>query len=266
MAAKRAGAGGTGGGGGGWNITRDFNGGTNGASVSYVSGDAFDDLGGSSVYDSANAYEGAMCAKLQIADNVEGFGQWGGSIDFPSTVVKGQRFWLQLYIKIPASFLIETPGNGSLKYIRLRQKKADTTNAGFFDLQFFDQSGALADNTYDFRMIKELQDDWQEFGADGILTRDTWHRHTLCIDVDNVAVGSGGNGRVRFWQNGTLLVNSTTLTPLINATDYMDSFYLFTYWNGNGTDYSPQAQHLFVDKIQMSTDTTPSWATGLDGV
>ena len=242
----------------GWNVTRDFNGGADGAVVSTVSGDAFDDIAGSTLYDAANAYEGARCAKLQIANNVEGFGTWGGLIDFPQVVGKGQRFWLQLYIKMPSAFLIKTPTNGSLKYIRVRQKKVDATNAGFFDLQFKDDDQTSSE----FRMIKEVQDVWQEFGADGVFTRDTWHRHTLCIDVDNVAVANGGSGRVRFWQNGTLQVSSTTLTPLVNATDLMDSLYLFTYWNG----FSPQAQHLFVDKIQMSTDSLPSWATGLDGV
>jgi hypothetical protein len=245
----------------GWSTTRDFNTGTIGVAAN-SGGNGFDDIAGDSRYTTEQVYAGAQACKMTIPNASEGNGTWGGAITFPSTVAKGGDVWVRQYIWMPTNptFRIETPGNGSLKYMRVRQKTSGASNAGYFDLQFFDDSGGLANNTFDFRMIKEGgSENWQNFGANNVFPRAQWVEHIMHLKLDNQTAGEGGSSRIRFWQNGAKLVDSTTLRTLINATDYADSYYLFTYWNGT----SPQAQSLYIDDITVSSNTLPSWAVGL---
>jgi hypothetical protein len=242
--------------GGGFDLLRDFESGAVGTSCNRKS-DGFSDLAGAAVYSTEQALGGTQCAKLTVQSGAEGFGQWGGAVTFPQNVGQGGHLWVQLKIYIPASFIIDTPSNGSLKYIRIRQATSVGGNAGFFDLQMQDDDKAAGEG--DFRMLKEGQAVWQNFGADGTLTRDTVLTHTLHMVMDATLPASGGTSRIRFWQGNTKLVDSGTIKTLINATDYADALYLFTYWNGT----APQTQSLYVDDIRISSDASPSWAAGL---
>jgi hypothetical protein len=243
--------------GSGFNIFRDFNSGTVGTAANRTA-DGFDDVAGDSLYTTEQVYEGSQACKLSIASGATGWGKWGGAILFPEIVEKGRDLWIDLHVRMPASFIIETPGNGSLKYLRVRQRTAAGALTGYFDLQFQDDDKTISE----FRMLKEGQAVWQNFGTNGVFTREVWHRHTLHMHLDDVLPASGGTSRIRFWQNGALQVDSATIKTILNPTDYADGLYLFTYWNGG----APQDQSLYVDQIRVSTDTVPSWATGLAGV
>jgi hypothetical protein len=205
-----------------------------------------------------------LACKLNINAGDVGFGTWGGSISFPTDLVKGDTFWLDQWIYMPPNptFIVDVGGSTSLKYIRFRSKQRPSdASAGFIDIQPINDSST---SPYEFRMIKEGQDIWENFGLNIPWPRGQWVRHSVCVNVDNVAVSSGGTSRVRFWQNGTLLYSSTGLTTITRATDILNSLYLFTNWNGG----SPQTQSLYMDDIKMAASSNggvPSWAADLPG-
>lgn len=256
-------SGGTGGGAieDGWSTTRDFNSGTIGVAAN-SGGNGFDDIAGDSRYTTEQVYGGAQAVKMSIASGADGFGTWGGAIHFPSDLAKGANLWARQYIWMPSNptFRIETPTNGSLKYIRVRQRTAGLANAGYWDLSLLDDSGAEADNTADFRFIKEGgAENWTKFSTNNVFPRGQWVEHILHLKLDNQTTAEGGSPRIRFWQNGTNLLDVNNKRTLINATDTAYQYYLFTFWNGN----APQAQALYMDDITVSSHTLPSWAVGL---
>ena len=71
------------------------------------------------------------------------------------------------------------------------------------------------------------------------------------IKLDSTAKDAGGSGEVRIWKNNELLATITDVPTLSSASSYAQSFFLFTYWNGN----APATQHLYVDDIIMTSDT-----------
>ncbi len=248
----------------GWNVVKSFEGGSNGAMSTAALGGTH--TGSGTTFTNEQVYEGSLAGRMSIADGSEGFGEWGGIVDFPSPVAKGGDVWVQLYLRIPAAFQIDTingggpAANGSLKYLRVAQDPNGAGASGYFDLQLIDD--AFSD-TWNLRMIKENQvTDWQYFGPDGTIVRDQWMRHTLHMHLDDVLPAFGGTSRIRFWQDGVLLVDSATIQPIVNAAHTCTALYIFTYFNGAST----QDQHLYVDDIRVSSSTVPSWATGLEGV
>jgi hypothetical protein len=248
----------------GWNVTRNFNGGTDGAVTSSAGGGVSD--GTQTTYTTEQVYEGALAAKMSILSGQTGFGAWGGIVGFDAPVAKGGDVWVQFYIRVPAAFQIITPNpgdNGSLKYIRIQQNNNGVGGtAGYFDLQMRSEDRTDCD----YRMLKEAQPGgafWEHFAADGTLVRDTWMRHTLHMHLDDVLAASGGTSRIRFWQDGALLVDSSTMGTINNAAHTCTGLYIFTFWNGAG---APQNQHVYVDDIRISSSTVPAWATGLEGV
>ena len=245
----------------GWSTTRDFNTGTIGAAAN-SGGNGFDGIAGDSRYTTEQVYGGAQAVKMSIGSGAEGFGTWGGSITFPSSLAKGANFWARHYIWMPANptFRIETPTNGSLKYIRVAQRTAGNANAGYWDLSFTDDSGSLVNNSCDFRFIKEGgSENWTEFSTNNVFPRGQWVEHILHLKLDNQTTAEGGSPRIRFWQNGAKLLDVTNKRTMINATDTATEYYLFTYWNG----FSPQEQSLYIDDITVSSHTLPAWAVGL---
>ena len=238
-----------------FSLNRNFNSGILGSSVNGQV-DGFDDAGGGTTYDNTHVQEGLFSGKCTITTAVSdppgngGFGSWGGIVEFPQTVNKQKDIWVKMFLFLPNDFIISTPGNQSLKTIRLR------TSAGFFDLQMRDdgQPGS-------FRAIKEgYATDWVYFGDAGLITRDVWHELILHIHLDDVQRDLGGLGSFRFWFDGQLLVDSGHLKTLTNAEDVIDALYVFTYWNGS----VPQDQSCWIDDITVSAGSgTPVWATHL---
>lgn len=236
-----------------WSIQRNFNSGSAGSNA--TSADGFDDAAGGSMYSTERAFEGGKSAKLSIAQGTDGWGTWGGVINFPTPLASGSNLWLQLYIYMPSDFVISTPGNGSLKFLRVRTQPPGGGNSGYNDIQFQDDAGQPSA----FRMIKEQQDQWFNFGAPNSFTKGMWHRISVNIQFGSVPKASGGTARVRVWQNGALLVDEARMKTLTNADDIATNFYLFTYWNGS----APRTQSLWVDDIQLS-NFQPAWASDLN--
>lgn len=238
----------------GWSIERNFNSGAVG-SYAGTGASGFDDAAGRSIISSDKSVDGGLSARLSIDSADTGFGSWGGVINFPTTLTQGADLWLQLYIFVPSDFVVKTPGNGSLKFIRVRTKTSSGSNAGYNDIQIQDDGEWESS----FRMIKERQDWWFKFGAPGTFKKGQWQRISVNLKMSS-ATGSQG-ARVRVWQDGMLLIDENRMQTLSSTTDFADALYLFTYWNGG----APKSQSLWVDQIRIS-NSKPAWSQDLERV
>lgn len=240
-----------------WTVVKNFNSGSVG-SVAQGGSDAFSGAAGGALYDDSRAYEGSKSAKLHVKGGTEGFGYWGGIVNFPQNVYRGEKVWLEMYIYVPSSFEVSTPGNGSLKFLRFKSSRSDGSHSGYVDMQIIDDGSSSSE---EFRMLREGQAVWYYYGQNGVLSRDRWHRVNVELGVDNTPVSQGGSSYAKFWLNGYLLTTEKDIKAIMSGTDYMTSFYLFTYWNGT----APKDQHLWVDNIQISNQR-PAWADELGSV
>lgn len=236
-----------------WEVVRNFNSGGAGKKAEKTP-DGFDDAAGYSVYSNERSAEGGMSARLSIDAGSEGWGWWGGVITFPTRLAKDADLWLQLYVFMPEDFVIKTPGNGSLKFIRIATKNLAGNNAGYIDIQLQDDGTT----TSSMRMIKEQQDRWFLFGNAGSFKRGVWQRVSVNFTLSAVPAADGGNARVRVWHNGGLITDEPRVKTLTSSTDVATMLYLFTYWNGR----APRTQSLWVDDIRIAAGR-PSWAEDL---
>ncbi len=242
-----------------WELLRDFNAGPSGSSTSNVA-DGFSGDASASVYTTEQVYAGAYSCKMTITAGTGGTGAWGGRVNFPTTLVKGDTLWYQHYYYMPDAYVIETDPNW-LKYLRFLTKNSGGTSIGYLDLYLNDDDAGTPATTY--RWIYEPQSVWTTTGPNRRFLRDQWVRQTVRVDISDVTIASGGTGRVRFWENGTLLTDSTTLKTLDTATDYYEHFLLHTYWN-NGN--APRTQSSYVDDIRIAKNGRPSWVLDIQGV
>lgn len=236
-----------------WDILRDFESGIPGANATGV--DAFSGSSGLSVYTTEQAAAGSQSVKMTTLQGSEAAFDFGGIVNFTTPAYQTDTVWIRLKTFLPETFSIVTPGNGSLKYLRIRKRTAAQTHVGYFDFQ-------MRDDTYSntrYRMIQEgVAANWVNLGPNSPVPRGVWVDHTLCLFLHATV----GVARVRFWENATLLVDTTTLPTLVNATDEAYAFYLYTYWNGG----APQTQSCYADDIRIAKNGTPTWATDLEGV
>jgi hypothetical protein len=238
-----------------WAVTRNFETGPEGA-LTERTPSGFDDAAGAAFFSSAQRVGGAFSAKLTADSGATGFGNWGGIVNFPSALRRGDELWLQFYIYFPAGFQITT-NTGSLKFIRILTQTEVGGWAGQNDIQLMNDG----DPSNSFRVMKEGQDQWFRFGAPSLIKRDQWHRVTTHLVFDSVSAVNGGLSRVRFWLDGRLLTEEKRITTLGGSRDIVKSFFLFTYWNGG----APRTQSLFVDEILMA-NRVPAWASDLEGM
>ena len=212
-----------------------------------------------SVYDDAVlAQSGPTSCRLGIRGGTNGWNDWGGTMEFPQPLVRGDEIWLRLYIYVPSSF--DYGSNTGLKFMRVHTDNADGSNAGYFDIihmpdgysHWDDYSNTQTNLPYFFNyegsgVPKHFFGDYSDrWGAN----RDGWISYELYAKLDNVPVTEGGMAEARIWIDNELALHTTNL-PTINAPDTIsDFFFLFTYWNGN----APKDQHLWVDNIIITSD------------
>ncbi len=240
-----------------WELLRDFN---SGAVNTGVQGqpDGMDDVAGDSVYTTEQVYEGARSMKCTITAGSDGFGNWGGSINFPSNFERYDTLWCEVYAFFPTGYNITTTP-GHLKFLRFRTNQANGSNRGYNDLYI--QDDAVVGQR--FKFIREGHDVWYYGGGTGQMVRNVWHRFTVKVVFDTVAKASGGQSQVRVWQNGALIISSDTILTLGGTTDYSNLFYLHTYWN-NGN--APTTQSSYYDMLRLAKNGVPAWAADLPGV
>lgn len=240
-----------------WDILRDFDSGT--VNTSAVGPDAFTGSAGRSVYTTEQVYAGPQAVKMvHLAGNETAF-HFGGVINFPNKLVKGDTLWLQLYIYLPSDFVINTDA-GQLKFLRIRTYKASGANDGYLDVYLRDDGSG--DGT--FRTIKENKGSpWVLSGPLTGFPKGAWRRISLMTKYDEVIVNNGGTGRTKLWMDGVLMADMTNVPPITQATAYSTAFFLFTYWNPPGPS---KVETAYADSIRIAKNGIPTWVQDLPGV
>ena len=231
-----------------WRLDLNFNSGTTGAAAQR-SADSFSDAAGKSYYTTAVTYEGGKAAELNISAGDTAYGTWGGVINHPSNLRKGDQIWFRVRTFMPAGFNYDSVAEGNrLKFLRVHTRSASTENFGYNDWYINPKNASGTP----FSFIYEGEQVWDDFGkSTDKLVLGTWETYEMYVKFDNVPVSAGGQGRVRVWKNGVLLKDITNRKTLATADAYSERSHLFTYWNGG----SPQTQKMYVDDIVLTSDT-----------
>ena len=208
-----------------WYYEKDFNQGTVGEKAEAE--DGFTGTAGKSYYSDQIVYEG-LSAQLNAVKGKSGFGTWGGLLDFPN-LGHGDEVWIRLRTYFPSSF--DYTASPKLKFLRLRTTHDDGSNAGYNDI-LIERPDTSKD--YHFFGSKEGNYNSYTFGnRSHKIVSDTWETYEWYVKLDNKSQDEGGEGVVRFWKNGELVDEASSMETLEFETDSADFFYLFSYWNSN---------------------------------
>jgi len=229
-----------------WRIDMNFDNGSVGA-VAQGNG-FFSDAAKGTYITSDVAYAGGKAAVVNIKQGDTGFGTWGGIINYPTLLKKGDQVWFRVRTFMPVGFNYDSYGEGNhLKFMRLHTQDTAGNNEGYNDWYINPKGSTIAD-----QYIFEGEQVWDMFGSSLFApVSGVWETYEFYVKFDNVPVSSGGTGRVRVWKNGILIKDITNRKTLYSATSVSDRAHLFTYWNGG----SPATQKMYVDDIVLTSDT-----------
>jgi hypothetical protein len=185
------------------------------------------------------SYSGEKSCLQHIGEEQRGFGVWGGILNHPSPLFKGDEIWIRVRTFFPTNFNYDSSAEGNhLKFLRLHTRSDSNTNYGYNDIYIDPSASSLA-----FRFIYEGDPVWSNIGTiDDKIQKGVWETYEYYVKFDSISKDNGGNAIVRFWKNGKLLKEVTNLTTLANSEAYSESTYIFTYWNGG---FSTDATNVF---------------------
>lgn len=200
---------------------------------------------------------GSTSCQMGIKAGTDGWATWGGSMSFPSTLAKGQELWIRLSMFVPNDF--NYSGSPQLKFMRTHTRASGGGNAGYLDFlitpdgptHWDDANKKQTDSPYYYYYETVVRQEYPGVFSGDRIEKGVWESYEIYYKFDTLSVDEGGTGVVRIWKNNKLLSNLTNQITLNNSTTVADSFYLFTYWNGN----APKDQHLYIDDIIMTSDT-----------
>jgi hypothetical protein len=231
--------------------------GTSGTKVAEGGANHFASVFSKTIYSTEQVADGAQSCKMGITAGSDGWGEFGAIASFPSHMARNGEVWIRLNLFIPSGFNVST-NTGVLKFMRVHTASSGGANEGYHDLLISKPGSSFWDTVlgnisssyvYNYEAFAKLL-------AVGIPPTDDfktgrWEAYELYVKFDSVSRNAGGQGTVRIWKNNKLLYERRDQATLRSADSYADSFYLFTYWNGN----APATQSLYVDDVIVTSDT-----------
>ena len=177
-----------------WRVDLDFNDGAVGSRAQGSGG--FSDAAGQSYYTTAQSYEGGKAVELNVTAGDTAFGSWGGIINHPSNLVKGDEIWFRVRTFMPAGFNYNSSGEGGhLKFLRVHTLPAGSPdgNQGYDDW-YINPAGSSISHKFIF----EGEQVWSQFASSAYApVLGVWETYEMYLYLDNVPVSAGGKGRVR---------------------------------------------------------------------
>jgi hypothetical protein len=199
-------------------------------------------------YHANNRAEGDSSCQFSITAGTDGWAKWGGVIDFPDYLKKGDEVWINMKLFIPEDFDYST-NTGALKFVRLRQRSGTGSHEGYLD-NLISVPGWYPAILH---LLKEDQSYVVRYGESSSyseLPKGEWFTYELYVYFDEQTGSNGGSAIIRSWLNNELLTEELEIKTLNSADSEVISLYLFTYWNGN----SPKSQSLLIDDITITSD------------
>ncbi len=227
---------------GAWTVKSNFEDGILGEKANGA--DGFTGAFSKTIYSNAQVHSGSQSAEVGIDAGVTGFGQWGGSFNFPSALYEGDEIWFRTYLYFPHGFPFSTD-SGFLKTMRIHTVSSNGDNEGYHDILIRDSGDHIV-------VGSEITGDWYANNPDwklngGPTTTGQWHALEHYVKFSSVS----GEGITRVWQNGVLIKEDTITKTLGSSTSQSDFIYLFTYWNGG----APATVKAYVDDVIITSET-----------
>lgn len=204
---------------------------------------------------------GKQSCKFSIKQGSEGWPstggplEWGGIFSFPAKVPVGGEVWARVSMWVPTTFPIST-NTGMLKFLRMHTG-ISTRGTGCIDFLMGDQSTPIWDAVARKDAYPPFVSNFE--GAPGntmigttaeSVAKGKWETYEIYVKVDSVAASNGGTSILRVWKNNNLIANLKNQVTAVDKTGYVDSLYMFTYWNGN----APSDAYVYMDDLIMTSD------------
>ena len=223
-----------------WTINANFETGTVGQRAN--GDDAFRNQAFSStIYSNTYVHSGSKSAKSSITKGTDGWGEWGGLINYPSGVGQGGQIWYRVWAYYPSGFDFTCSCTEGIKFMRIG------SNAGSWDYYLATNGVDIAtgvtskfyeNHPYPFTDIR---------GLGGPISLGSWHAFELYVKLSPTA----GQGIIRAWRDGKLIFEDKETPTMANASDIFKESLVWTYWNGK----APKSQSAYVDDIIITNET-----------
>lgn len=186
--------------------------------------------------------------ELHISKGATGYGIWGGEINPPKNLVRGDEVWIRIRTFMPIGFNYDSTAEGKrLKFLRWRTFDSSGSATGHVDWYINPSSVSTP-----FSFIYEGEAVWKDFGtSQDKIKLGQWETYEYYIKFDSVPASKGGHARVITWKNGILLDDIKNRITLLDPNGSSSLLRIFTYWNGG----SPATQTMYVDDLTITTDT-----------
>jgi hypothetical protein len=236
-----------------WTVKRGFEDGAPG--VKAQTPDSFNGTAGRSSFTSNQAIvlNGNLSGTVTVNQGETGFGQWGGSFNFPTALKEGQEIWFRVYVMYPTGWDFSCGGcTQGMKFMRIHTASSGGSNEGYMDtLINGDTTGGkiMVGNEALGPIFFSNNGGGTKYRGTAII-RDKWYAYEQYLKWSSVP----GQGIYRVWQDGNLIFEDLKTATLRSSTSKSDFIYLYTYWN-NG---APQTQTSYVDEVVITSDTPPN--------
>lgn len=206
-------------------------------------------------YSNAQANSGNTSCRMGIRKGTDGWGEWGGVIDFPKALRAGEELWARVNLFVPNDF--DYTASPQLKFMRVHTRSPGHDNMGYLDFlvtpdgpTHWDSGRNKQTNApyYYYYETKVRQAFPGNYESDRI-QKGKWESYEIYYKFDTRSVSEGGTGRVRIWKNNKLLADLPNQVTLKENSTEAHALFLFTYWNGP----VPKTQYLFIDDIILTT-------------
>jgi hypothetical protein len=224
---------------GAWTVDANFESGVVGEKAN-----GSDGFGGAfkyTVYSDVVAHSGSQAAEIGIDQGAEGFGDWGGSFQYPD-LMQGDEIWFRVYAYFPSGFDFSCTQCAGLKMMRIHTAAQDSSNEGYLDVLISGGLNVGSEVTPDYYQNNPT---WKNLGTE-VVTGE-WLAVEQYVKLSSVP----GEGIYRVWQNGTLIKEDLQTKTLRTTSSISDFIYLFSYWNGT----APQTQVAYVDDVFITNET-----------
>ena len=226
-----------------WTWTATFEDGVSGTRAYGTTGFNGVETGTRTYFSDAIAHTGSQSCLFSWLEDDEGYSTCTGHAVYPSPVDEGYGIWIRAYYYFDSPWDWTTNGT---KIVRTHNRNADTSH-GLYNSIFSRGSGA------DDAPIRESSEPAvvdEETSSGYYFDRDVWQ----CIEMYVYNSSVVGNGIIRFWKNGVLILEDAgddrTMLAAGGDTDF--AFFMST-WNGGPV----QNQLMYIDDIVI-TSNTPS--------
>lgn len=223
-----------------------------------LGGEAFTTNAGQSVYSNERTYSGDRSIKMTVNRGSQGFGTFGGTLQFNKCkhiggrdLRKGDEVWLRVRMLFPEDFEFNRGRNKFIRFRAYNMINGKKVSEGYDDLYI--NGHPEQKNFNPFWFIFEGEANWYTVGErEDFFEFGEWKTIELYLKFDNKKKSQGGDARVRIWVDGKLIGDTGERRTLKTPTSYVPYVNIFTWYGNEG---SPKTQSLYMDDFVLTTDT-----------